>query len=151
MKTAISPSAEQQNAIDILVDHCRTDDGNPFYVLKGPAGTGKTYCLSRIARTVCSEMAFTAPTNKAVRVLADVVRDISATRCTIYSLLGLQLLPNEEIKEIKARRGRVDLKNCDVIFVDEGFMLNSDIFHYILNAHEANPHLRWIFSGDEYQ
>ena len=40
-------------------------------VLAGYAGTGKTFCLQHLIKKVRGRVIFTAPTNKAVRVLKE--------------------------------------------------------------------------------
>src|SRR5882757_8241043 len=71
-------------------------------VLSGGAGTGKTACSKQVLENIGEDanIAVTATTNKAAKVL----REMTGREArTIYSLLGLQLLPSGEIKELKQR------------------------------------------------
>ena len=79
------------------------DDAQDFFVLAGPAGTGKTFTVQGLLPLIRGKVVFTAPTNKATKVLRDTLRsdDYPNPDCrTIYSLLGLQLKANGELKEL---------------------------------------------------
>jgi hypothetical protein len=124
-----TPTPEQAEAVQKIIGWFRDDDPK-FYVLKGYAGTGKTYLMTYLARsgmtlyddkTVLnydqvnvkpSQICFTAPTNKAVKVLRNYLNDAGLQECptrTIYSLLGLSLQANGEVKEIARPDEPVDL------------------------------------------
>lgn len=101
-----------------------------FYVLKGYAGTGKSFLMSYLAKAGMvkpSQICFTAPTNKAVKVLRRYLNDAGLQECTtatIYSLLGLSLQPNGEVKELTHPEEPVDLSHYKLIVIDEGSMVN---------------------------
>ena len=63
----------------------------------GPAGTGKTTLLKYlIAKRDTSSWAFTAPTNKASRVMRQMLSNYAKNFGTIYSLLGLRMSHQED-------------------------------------------------------
>ena len=69
---------DQREAFDRLKDFIYDKNDDNIYVLKGWAGTGKTYCVSILVRFVLDviypdknwyKIAVTGPTNKSVRVI----------------------------------------------------------------------------------
>jgi exodeoxyribonuclease-5 len=146
----ITLSQEQQAAVGKLVDFI-ADPGppSPFFVFSGYAGTGKTFCMREIlARTKGSaiEMAFTAPTNKAAKVL----RAITENASTIYSLLGLRVDKNGELKQVVAGKPPEGLANLDVVWIDEGSMVNSTLMRE-LTAAAKKYNFKVVFMGDPAQ
>lgn len=124
----------------------------PFCVLRGSAGTGKTYCIRELTNITKGRFIFTAPTNKATKVLREsVTQDDYKPECrTIYSLLGLRLEANGEVKELKAPEDPIDLSQYKAIIVDEGSMVNKQVFEYIQKTAEEFR-IRFIFLGDPAQ
>lgn len=164
-----TPTEEQAEAVDKIIDWYRnrhTSSIIPFYVLKGYAGTGKTYLMTHLARTGMlsdkwqgvpiikpSQICFTAPTNKAVKVLRRYLDDAGLSACrtaTIYSLLGLSLQPNGEVKEISKPEEPVDLSDYKLIVVDEASMINRFLFEAIEEAF-AEWRVPFLFMGDPAQ
>lgn len=150
----MTPNSEQQLAIDAMLAHLRATGDDPFFTFKGPAGAGKTFCTAFVANAFKRKMVFTAPTNKAVRVLREALTrdDFKPHCCTIYSLLGLQMTPNGEIKELRKRDEEVDLSDVAAVIVDEAGMVNSELLKvHITTASKMFPRIRWVFMGDPYQ
>lgn len=141
---------EQQTAVERMLQHLNTFDNQPFLVLKAPAGCGKTTTQSHVLAQTSRRMVCTAPTNKAVKVMAGMLPPESET-CTIYKLLGLRLMANGEVKRIAGPADTVDLSYYEGVIVDEASMLNSTVMGHIRVASNANPHIRWVFMGDQYQ
>jgi DNA polymerase III delta prime subunit len=155
----VGPNEGQKVAIAQMLEHARTTGHNPFFVLQGPAGTGKTYCLKELRREFKGRTMFTAPTNKATRVLRENLNaDGSKEECrTIYSALGLKMEPNGEVKELAKPEEDIDLSEYRLIVVDECGMIGAGteakpgLMHFINEAACAHPKLNWIFPGDQYQ
>lgn len=141
---------EQQVAVERMLQHLNTFDNQPFLVLKAPAGCGKTTTQSHVLANTSRRMVCTAPTNKAVKVMAEMLPPESES-CTIYKLLGLRLMANGEVKRIAGPADTVDLSYYEGVIVDEASMLNSTVMGHIRTASNTNPHIRWIFMGDQYQ
>lgn len=128
------------------------DGSKSFYLLSGPAGTGKTFLMQLLQEQVKGRLIFTAPTNKATKVLRTLLKtkDYTPECRTIYSLLGLRLEANGEVKELAAPEDPVDLTKYLAIVVDEASMLNSNLFRYIKQVAQEQD-LQFIFLGDEFQ
>jgi exodeoxyribonuclease-5 len=144
---SIRLNPEQELALTAMLDFITDPSTYPnFFVLSGFAGTGKTFLMREViarANRSRASFAFTAPTNKAAKVL----RAITGDACTIYSLLGLRVDNNGEVKEIVTSTKPVDLSSLDVIFVDEGSMVNKKLCH-ILEEQAELHYVKVIFMGD---
>ncbi len=150
-----TPTPEQQAALDQITAWSSDPGAEPFFTLKGYAGTGKSYCITLYAKSPgvkSNRLCFTAPTNKAVKVLSKYLSDngIQARSATIYSLLGLSLQANGEVKEITAPEEPVDLSNYDLIIVDEASMVNRFLMAAIQDAQEEWG-VKFLFMGDPAQ
>lgn len=119
-----------------------------FFTFKGPAGTGKTTCAREVGSQFKGRMAYSAPTNKAVKVLRE--SGVPGRAATIFSLLGLRLEANGEVKELKVSDGGPKLSEFDAVMVDEGSMLGARITAEIVKAQEQTG-IPFIFMGDPYQ
>lgn len=127
-------------------------------VLRGFAGTGKTYLISRLIHALGGSgmsIAVAAPTNKAVRVLRDKIIESGIEMPSesidgkdrrqagpshwiefgsIHSLLGLQLTDREDgTQECKSARDP-SLHEYDLAIIDECSMIGSDLFSRIVVA-----------------
>ena len=128
----------------------------PFYTLRGYAGTGKSYAITLLVKSGLlppESVVFTAPTNKAVKVLRNYLDELGLQACetkTIYSLLGLSLQANGEVKTL-AKLGRpVDLSPYKAIIIDEASMINTFLLEAIKEA-SAQWKRPFIFMGDPAQ
>lgn len=161
----ITPTPEQAFALSAMLDFLeafQTDKTHRFFTLKGYAGTGKSYSITLLAKDKLdddtprfkpSQICFTAPTNKAVKVLRNYLdgADLRASPSkTIYSLLGLSLQANGEVKELSKPDEPVDLSGYKVIIVDEASMVNRFLMDAIREASES-WNVPFIFMGDPAQ
>ncbi len=168
---AMTATPEQQLALDKMLTwlaegYIQHDDGTfraynfshdeNFFVLRGYAGTGKSFAITLLAKAGLlkpTEICFTAPTNKAVKVLRNYLDDVGLQACqtkTIYSLLGLSLQANGEVKELAKPDEPVDLSHFKVIVVDEASMVNRFLMGAIQDA-VADWQRPFIFMGDPAQ
>lgn len=116
-----------------------------YFCLSGYAGTGKTFILREVVarcRRSASSFVYTAPTNKAAKVL----RNVTGDACTIYSLLGLRVDKSGELKQVVAGKSP-DLSDLDVVVVDEASMVNRNLFD-ILRVSAERWQFKVIFMGD---
>ena len=58
---------DQQKAVDAIMQWMGS--GEPYFLLFGAAGTGKTYAVQALIDQINGKIVFTAPTNKATKVL----------------------------------------------------------------------------------
>ena len=153
--TPFNPTPEQAVAVEEITEWFH-QPGNDFYVLKGYAGTGKSYLMGHLAKSGLvrpGEICFTAPTNKAVKVLRAYLNDAGLQACrtaTIYSLLGLSLQANGEVKELAMPEEPVDLSAYKLIVVDEASMVNRFLMDAI-RAAVADWNVPFLFMGDPAQ
>ncbi len=160
----------QKAAFTSILDFFR-DPKEHAVVLKGYAGTGKTFLVKRIIEYIAQthpshKIAITAPTNKAVNVLymnapfsknsqgyifEDLFNSSSRiTYATIHKLLGLkeQITANGQQLFQVDPRNKSGLDQYKVLIVDEVSMLDDNLCTEILKFHEK---VNIIFMGDPCQ
>lgn len=128
------------------------DSSESFFLLEGSAGTGKTYCVRALIPKLKGRLIFTAPTNKATKVLRDTLTtpEYKPECRTIYSLLGLRLEANGEVKELAVPEDPVDLGQYKAIILDEGSMLSEKVIPFLIQASEEQQ-VKFIVMADEAQ
>lgn len=156
------PTEDQQAALDLMLSWLQNtnfkecSDDQRFFKLEGYAGTGKSFSIVALLRSGllrASDVCFTAPTNKAVKVLRNYLDGqgfAAAETRTIYSLLGLSLQANGEVKELSKPDEPVDLSRYRLIVVDEASMVNRFLMSAIEEAFD-DWHKPFIFMGDPAQ
>lgn len=152
MQLPAIPDLNEEQLVAVAAMHGWLRDDSQFFLLSGSAGTGKTFCVKHLIRLWKGRLIFTAPTNKATKVLRDTFRGSGYDpECrTIYSLLGLRLEPNGEIRELVAPDDPIDLSQYDAIIVDEASMVNSKLFQFI-QATADEFGIKFLFMGDAAQ
>ena len=124
--------------------------------LRGYAGTGKTFTLTRLLKNLMASghrVAMTAPTHQAVKVMQTMMNKacMADVDCmTIQSLLSLKVKRiNGETKLVKASNNN-HLEKYDVVIVDECSMVGDDLYEQIEQAaKDANTKI--LFTGDPAQ
>lgn len=161
----------QNDAFYKMVDFLENPQHDAL-VLKGYAGTGKTFLVKRIIEYIAQTdhrktIAISAPTNKAVNVLfrdspsnaesmhAYVLDDIFDANSrlvysTIHKLLGLKEIITESGEQLfqTDARSKSDLSNYNVLIVDEVSMLDDKLCTEIMKLCKD---IRIIFMGDPAQ
>lgn len=127
-------NADQAALVEELLDFYQKPD-KQYFLLSGQAGVGKTTCMKYFANRLQEihggvKICMSAPTNKAVAVLSESVGDSSYTFKTIYSLLGLRMMANGEVKEL-TDSGTDNIGAFDLVLIDEGSMVSSVLIDYI--------------------
>jgi ATP-dependent exoDNAse (exonuclease V) alpha subunit len=160
---AVAPpplNAEQDAALTAAIAWINdtSPDRQPFFILKGYAGTGKTFTVKSLVDRVKGRFVFCAPTNKATKVLRD---SFSGTGykpdCrTIYSLLGLRLEANGEVKELKVAERAPDEEQLDLslfkaVIIDEASMLPLMLLRDHITEASNTTGARFLFMGDPAQ
>lgn len=161
----------QNDAFYKIVDFLENPQHDAL-VLKGYAGTGKTFLVKRIIEYIAQTdhkktVAISAPTNKAVNVLymnspanaesmhAYVLDDIFDANSrlvysTIHKLLGLKEVitdDGEQLFQVDSF-SKSDLSNYNVLIVDEVSMLDDKLCNEIM---KLSKEIRIIFMGDPAQ
>lgn len=142
----------QSKAIYAITQWLHEETFDPFFVLKGGAGTGKTFCIQELQPFIDGEIIYTAPTNKATKVLRETITKpgYRPICLTIYKLLGLRLEDDSEIKELKRPEHPAALSIYKLVVVDEGSMIPAKLFQYIRENAELHK-VRFLFMGDRAQ
>lgn len=148
---------QQRVAADLAIDYVAGKTPYRMLVIRGYAGTGKTFTIGRLqdyflyAKKL--KVVISCPTNKAVQVVKDLcdIADPNLTFSTIHKLLGL--------KEHYDLNGRLSFKPdpqnppalsaYDVLIIDETSMLDDSLFKLIEPFIEEG--LKIIFVGDPAQ
>jgi exodeoxyribonuclease-5 len=139
---------DQEAAYDEVYD--RLARGEQYTGLRGYAGTGKTYLVSRLVEQLVDEdctVTVCAPTHKAVQVLSDELGEAPVEMQTLHSFLGLKLEPTADGEyELVPDEARDFTEG--VVIVDEASMIGREEWQYI----EAAPmFVQWLFVGDPAQ
>lgn len=130
---------EQRAAVRALKEW-ETINEDRFFILDGAAGVGKTYTLSQSGLPFI----YTAPTNKAVKVLES--NGVPYPQ-TIHQLLGLKMMPDGAVRKLRQKQQK-SLSGA-IIVVDEASMLSTELLTYI--QAQAKRGARFIFLGDSCQ
>lgn len=153
---------DQSSAFNNLRDFIMDPDDNSVYVLKGWAGTGKTFCISVLVKYVLQvihpthawyKIAVTGPTNKSVRVIKKTsgLRNPRVTFQTIHKLLGLTEKITMEGQQIFVNNDsnfKPQISQVRLLIIDEVSMLNDELFTDIL---KYRGRLKIICMGDPAQ
>ncbi len=159
---------DQRAAFAQMTAFIFTPDSSMFCLI-GPAGTGKTFLITRFIQFLHKmerreirtqspqrntflppDIAMTAPTNKAVQVLRD-SSDKSlhgkVSFDTIHSLLGLkeQINDSGEVEFRNDFNDNIRIKDKTVIVIDEVSMLHDELFYPVKNYASSK---KIIFLGD---
>ena len=135
---------DQQQAFDTIKDFI-SDSSDDIYVIKGWAGTGKTFCVSLLVKYVLEalypnktwyKIAVTGPTNKSVRVIKKQTGIINnrIVFTTVHKMLGLKERITSEGKQEFVNDGefRPPIASTKLLIIDEVSMLSDDLFHEII-------------------
>ena len=155
-----SLNPDQRAAFDKLA-YFLTSPDDSVYVIKGWAGTGKTYCVSLFVKYALEivyanknwyKIAVTGPTNKSVRVIKKTsgIRSTRVTFQTIHKLLGLKEKITMDGRQEFVSEGdfKPGIASTKLLIIDEVSMLNDDLFEKILQYRDKT---KIICMGDPAQ
>ena len=127
-----------------------------FYLLQGKGGVGKTTTIQTTISEITKinsdfKVCLTAPTNKATKVLREMASEHSLdVECkTLYSLLGLVLDSNDEIRYAN-KMGSGNFTDYDLIVVDEVSVVQRKLFEHLEDAIDE-AQIPCILMGDKCQ
>jgi exodeoxyribonuclease-5 len=110
------------------------DNPDDYFVLKGFAGTGKSTLTSKLIVDLSEQgwnMAACAPTNKAVGVIQEKVREAAGSRVlaadfrSLHSVCGLRLVETDEGEHVVTDSGISALDQFNLAIVDEASMVDT--------------------------
>lgn len=120
-----------------------------YFILRGYAGTGKTYLMQLMLTLKKYTFAFTAPTNKATDVLAEMLGQPAKT---VFSYLGLRMVQDGE--KLTLSYPEPDkmpyIRKGTILVVDEASAVGSDLLRFIDEVAKRFG-IRVIFVGDPMQ
>ena len=157
----LSPS--QQKVIDTFPGFLMNEEREMS--ISGFAGSGKSFLVKYLAdmgekqqklvkyidpRIPHRKLIFSATTNKAARVLQDMLKNRETT--TIHRVLGLKVKNNYSNGKtyIEQKVERPNLQNT-IIFIDEASMINNQLLDIIRNTIQKVKDCKVIYIGDKYQ
>lgn len=152
---------DQKKAFEQLRDYIVDKKNDDIYVLKGWAGTGKTYCVSILVRFILEvvhpnkkfyKVAVTGPTNKSVRVIKKTagITNSRVSFQTIHKMLGLTERITSDGRQEFVNQGDFvpPINSIKLLIIDEVSMLNDELFHEIIKYRNQ---LKIICMGDPAQ
>lgn len=101
-----------------------TRNSEPFFILRGYAGTGKTFLLQMLADTE-HLIYLSAPTHKAAKVLGTMV---GRRAKTTYSLLGLRMEQRDDKLVLTPGMAAPYFPRNSIIVIDEAGMAGTELF-----------------------
>ncbi len=146
-----------QKRLEAALDSFMRQDEVVEFAIVGYAGTGKTTVsvdlLSRYLGKGRGEIVMCGPTNKATKVIRDLVEDkgLDFSVCTIFSLLGVRPNDNSELKAFTLGDAFTNLSDIQVVQIDEASMLNDYMLSVISKYQKRFPRVKWIYMGDPQQ
>jgi GTPase SAR1 family protein len=155
-------NSDQENALNQMTEFYQSDDR--LFLLKGYAGTGKTTIINELVtrlkqRDKHMKICYTAPTNKATKVLGNMAteRKLPVEIMTTYQLLNIkpsinQTTGKQEFKPVTNWKDKKSMDDYDLIVVDEASMINKDVHGFLNDALPLfQKYPKIIFMGDPAQ
>ena len=149
---------DQERSLEKFCEWLKTPYSFKPFVMKGFAGSGKTYLAMKFLKKV-DELSLcwtvVAPTHKAVGVLREGLRNESIQPAlfpsTIHRLLRLKLKRQADI-EICEKTDQTDnsLESLGLVLIDEASMIDSKLLEITLECARCNS-TRLVFVGDPAQ
>ncbi len=123
----------------------------PYMVLSGPAGTGKSTIIKKILEEYRGSVIVSAPTHRAKKVIAEITNKQAKT---LHSLLGLRMDVNiEEFSPnnpVFAPIALPQITNYQFVVIDEASQVNSPLLGLIKEKNDKNR-TKVLFMGDIFQ
>lgn len=148
---------QQQTAYEEMINFIE-NSSDQYFRLSGYAGTGKSFLMAKVIEWLKQEdykYAVAAPTNKAAKNLTQIARSqgIKIEATTVAKLLKLQptidVDTGQQSFEFNSEK-ELELKDYEVIIIDEYSMLNKENFRDLQQAVKGGE-TKIIFVGDSSQ
>jgi len=158
-----TPTADQWAALEAIKAWWNDPTAPPFFRLQGYAGTGKSTIIQAFIQWIResdhgrTQIGFTAPTNKAVKVQARMldrwgIENINPITCAKLFAIKEKKVEGKQVF-IRDRNETPAVEAFDLVVVDECSMVSRDLWGYFLEAAAEfypRPH-RFILMGDPAQ
>ena len=144
LPTNFKLSSDQEKAWDKLDRWKDTDE--PYFVLRGYAGSGKTFLLQMLTHSG-ADIIFTAPTNKATKVLHRAVKKKAATT---YSALGIRMTQNEDKLELTFSDKPPEIPRKTILVIDECSMVGEQLYNFV-DQTQTRTQCKILYVGDPAQ
>ena len=147
--TTITFNKEQYEGIQKISSWLRGTD--TFFTLAGYAGTGKTTIIKKILDSYTKDVAVSAPTHKAKKVISNTT---AKDGVTLHSLLGLR--PDLDLDDFNPNNPQFlpiaspKIGDYDFIIIDEASMINVDLYTMIKKTVKGMK-VKILFMGDSAQ
>lgn len=154
--TGFKLNSQQEEALQKMADYAN-DDSKEFFTLMGYAGTGKTTIVKFLndyinKKIYGTRIVYSSPTNRANAVLKQSLRGKKVK--TLHSVFGLS--PEMDLEEFDITKAKFiqqresELGQGDFLIIDEGSMVNDDLFDLIEKASKQMG-IKVLFMGDPAQ
>jgi len=149
---------DQEKSLELFCEWLNTPYSFKPFVMKGFAGSGKTYLSMKFLKKV-DELGLcwtvVAPTHKAVGVLKEGLKNESIQPTwfpsTIHRLLRLKLKRQADVEICeKTDQTESSLENLGLVLIDESSMIDSKLLEITLECARSNS-TRLVFVGDPAQ
>lgn len=138
---------DQLNAYNELIEFINEpyDEKDYKRALIGPAGTGKTYLVKSLIKNSklnYSQIALSAPTHKACRILGENVKIPGIKINSLQSDLGLR--PNYDLNNFDIKNipfdpmGNIKIKDYQLYIIDESSMINRSLLTFLEKVCKTN-------------
>jgi len=158
-----TPTVDQWAALEAIKAWWNDPTAPPFFRLQGYAGTGKSILIQAFIQWLrgCdhgrTQIGFTAPTNKAVKVQARMldrwgIENINPITCAKLFAIKEKKVEGKQVF-VRDRNETPAVENFDLVVADECSMVSRDLWGYFLEAAAEfypRPH-RFILMGDPAQ
>jgi hypothetical protein len=157
----IIPTADQWAALQAL-KRWYFEGTEPFFVLKGFAGTGKTTIIQAFIQDLKAtaprmpSVGFAAPTNKAAKVQRKMLSkwglsNIEPMTCAKLFAIKEKKVDGKQVF-VRDRNETPAVEMFELVIVDEGSMISEDLWQYFLEETGDFFHpKRFVFMGDPAQ
>jgi hypothetical protein len=140
-------SIDQKEAIDKIFKWLLKPD-EPYFVLKGYAGTGKTFLL-QLLKDIKDNIYFSAPTNKATKVLIELLGPTAKIKTT-YSTLGLRMEQVEDELRLTQSETPPYFPKNSVLVIDEASMCGK-VLCSVIDDIRLSSGIKILYVGDPAQ
>lgn len=149
----MSLSCSQNKALNLLKVWFEASN-QPFFVLKGAAGTGKTFVVKHLIDVIKTSkpgvrVLLATPTYESLNNISEDIPNVPAQ--VIHSTLGFRPKETETERQFLSKAGDVNNHkklSYDLVIFDEAYYCPSIIMEYIFSRHNK---IKWLFLGDPNQ